>query len=125
MHRIASLLRGRPWVYLYISDHGEYLGHDGIWGRAALGESSLDYHSTGGCRVGMFILTSPELEQLHPHFAAALQQLRAHTALTVGQEHIFHTLLGLFDLRTPYYNPALDLSSPAAQPYTGPRPPSE
>lgn len=122
VHRLINLLQGRPWVYLYISDHGEYLGHDGIWGRGGLGERQRDYHSTSGCRVGMFLLTSPEFEQLHPHFAQALQQLRHNSSLTVGHEHIFHTLLGLFGLRTPYYNPALDLASPAAQPYTGPCP---
>ena len=122
VHRVVRLLQGRPWVYIYISDHGEYLGHDGIWGRAGLGESKRSYHSTSGSRVGMFILSSPEFEQLHPHFAAALQQLQAHSSLLVGQEHIFHTLLGLFDLRTPHYNPALDLTTPTVQPYSGPAP---
>ncbi len=122
IRRVTHLLAGRPWLYLYISDHGEYLGHDGIWGRAALGESGRDYHSTTGCRVAMFFLYSPEFEQLHPHFAQALRSLRSHSHLLVGQEHIFHTLLGLFDLRTPWYNPDLDLSSPSPQPYQGPKP---
>lgn len=122
VHRVTRLLQGRPWIYLYISDHGEYLGHDGIWGRAGLGESKRNYHSTTGCRVGFFILTSPELEQMHPHIAAALHMLQSHTDMVVGQEHIFHTLLGIFDLRTPHYRPELDLSSPQAEPYTGPQP---
>ena len=122
VRRVTHLLRGRPWIYVYISDHGEYLGHDGIWGRAGLGESKRSYHSTTGCRVGMFIITSPELEQVHPHFREALQTLRNHTSMVVAQEHIFHTLLGFFDLRTPFYDPALDLTSPQATPYTGPGP---
>ena len=122
VRRVVQQLQGRPWVYLYISDHGEYLGHDGIWGRAGLGESNRDYHSTTGCRVGMFVLTSPEFEQLHSHFARSLRALAQHRELCVGQEHIFHTLLGLFDLRTPWYNPSLDLTAPQVQPYTGPRP---
>ena len=123
VHRVARVLQGRPWLYLYISDHGEYLGHDGIWGRAALGESGRDYHSTTGCRVGMFFLYSPEFEKVHPHFAEALRTLRSHTSMPVAQEHIFHTMLGIFDLKTPWYNAALDLSSPQAQPYSGPQPP--
>ncbi len=124
--RVTQCLAGRPWLYLYISDHGEYLGHDGIWGRAALGESGRDYHSTTGCRVGMFFLYSEEFEQLHPHFAQALLALKSHSQMLVGQEHIFHTLLGIFDLRTPWYNPNLDLSSDSAEPYcaTAPTPPS-
>ena len=125
VRRVVQQLQGRPWVYLYISDHGEYLGHDGIWGRAGLGESNRDYHSTTGCRVGMFVLSSPEFEQLHPHFAEALHAMAQHREFCVGQEHIFHTLLGLFDLRTPWYNPALDLTGPQVQPYTGPKPEEE
>lgn len=125
VRRVTSLLHGRPWLYLYISDHGEYLGHDGIWGRAALGESGRSYLSTTGCYVGAFILSSPELEALHPHFAGSLRALQSHTNMLIAQEHFFHTLLGFFDLRTPWYNPALDLTAPSPQPYTGPHPEGE
>lgn len=120
--RVTDLLKGRPFVYVYVSDHGEFLGHDGIWGRAALGESKFNYHDTDGCRVGMFVLTSPEFDALNPKFADALQQLRAHTQMTVAHEHIFHTLLGLFGISSPYYNSTLDLTSPEVQPYSGPMP---
>lgn len=122
IRRVVQSLRGRPFIYLYISDHGEYLGHDGIWGRAALGESKFNYHSTSGCRVGMFVLTSPEFQQLNPHFTTALQQMRMNSAKTVGHEHIFHTLLGLFGISTPYYDATLDLCSDKMQPYDGPMP---
>ncbi|MGN0810398.1 MAG: sulfatase-like hydrolase/transferase [Akkermansia muciniphila] len=120
--RVCESLKGRPFVYLYVSDHGEYLGRDGMWGRGALGDKKRDYHSTEGCMVGMFIIISPEFAALNPHFAESLQQLRAHTSMTVAHEHIFHTLLGLFGIRTPYYEEGLDLCSPAARPYDGPRP---
>lgn len=122
VRRVAQLLQGRPWLYVYVSDHGEYLGHDGMWGRAGLGERSDLYHRTTGSRVGMFILPSPELEQLHPHFADALRYLRQHADIPVAHEHIFHTLLGFFDLQTPFYSPDLDLTSPSARPYSGPHP---
>lgn len=122
IRRVAELLRGRPFIYLYVSDHGEFLGHDGIWGRAALGESKYSYHDTDGCRVGMFVLTSPEFDALHPDFAAALERMRSRAQMTVGHEHIFHTLLGLFGISTQFYDPALDLTSPQVQPYTGPMP---
>lgn len=120
--RVAELLKERPFVYLYVSDHGEYLGHDGMWGRAALGEKHVSYHATQGCKVGMFVHYNEAFEKLHPHFAASLQQMRANAGLTVAHEHIFHTLLGLFKLETPFYQPSQDLTSPQAQPYNGPRP---
>lgn len=121
--RVAALLKGRPFVYVYVSDHGEFLGHDGRWGRGFLGQHPGLYHATDGCKVGMFVLYSPEFAALHPHFADALEQLRCNSTLTVAHEHIFHTLLGLFSLKTPYYDKALDLTSPAVQPYAGPHPP--
>lgn len=123
VRRVCKALQGRPFIYVYVSDHGEYLGHDGIWGRAALGESRFAYHDTDGCRVGMFVLTSPEFEALHPHFADSLAKLRAHAAMTVAHEHIFHTLLGLFGISSPFYNHALDLCTPSPEPYSGPKPP--
>ena len=120
--RVAELLHHRPFVYLYVSDHGEYLGHDGMWGRAALGEKHVSYHATGGCRVGMFVLYNDAFARLNPGFADRLQQLRQNAELTVAHEHFFHTLLGLFKLETAYYNPALDLTSSQVQPYEGPKP---
>lgn len=120
--RICTMLSGRPFVYLYVSDHGEYLGQNGIWGRGGLGDSRTPYHETAGSRVGMFVVTSPEFDALHPHVTEAVRQLRNHAALTVGHEHIFHTLLGLFHIQTPYYESALDLCSPQVQPYDGPQP---
>ncbi len=120
--RVAERLEGRPYLYVYVSDHGEYLGHDGIWGRGGLGSSKRDYHSTTGCRVGMFAIASPELLKLHPRFAEAMEQLRAHAGMCIGQEHVFHTLLGFFGIRTPYYDSRLDLANPGVQPYDGPKP---
>lgn len=122
MRRVAALLQGRPFVYLYVSDHGEYLGDDGIWGRAAMGDNTARYHATQGCRVPLLVFCSPEFTALHPHFAQALDSLRAHSSMRVGHEHVFHTLLGLFGIRSPYYNPALDLTAPSAEPYSGPMP---
>lgn len=120
--RVTEAVGNRPWVYVYISDHGEFLGHDGMWGRAALGMGHIPYHSTTGSRVGMFVLPSPQFAALHPHFAQALARLREHRTLTVADEHIFHTLLGLFGIETPHYDPALDLTADSVQPYNGPKP---
>ena len=120
--RVTEVLKDRPFVYFYVSDHGEYLGHDGMWGRAALGEKHISYHATHGCKVGMFVLYNEAFEKLHPHFAEKLQQLRSNSGMLVAHEHFFHTLLGMFHLETPYYNPMLDLCSPQAQPYAGPQP---
>ena len=122
IRRVVELLQGRPFLYVYISDHGEYLGHDGIWGRGALGDAKMNYHHTQGCRVGMFVLASPEFRALHSHFEQSLQCLQQNASLRVGHEHVFHTLLGTFGISSPHYNPALDLSADSPQPYSGPAP---
>ncbi len=119
IRQVVEQLKGRPFVYIYVGDHGEYLGHDGMWGR---GGSADCYHNTSGCHVPLFVIASPEFESLHPHFAEAVKNLRAHADMTVGHEHIYHTLLGIVGIETPYYNAALDLSSANPEPYTGPQP---
>ena len=124
IRRVCHLLKGRPYLYLYVSDHGEYLGENGMWGRAALGARKGLYHETQGSRVGMFALYSPEFQALHPLLAQALNQVKEHRQLVVAHEHIYHTLLGLMGIVTPYYDATLDLSSPRVRPYTGPQPDS-
>ena len=119
---VSEMLKGRPFVYFYVSDHGEVLGDGGKWGRGVFGEEPDLYYKSPACMVGMFVLASPEFCRLHPHFAEAVQQLRAHSNMLVGHEHIFHTLLGLIGIHTPYYDSSLDLCSPDARPYTGPHP---
>ena len=129
---IAEGLGDRPCVYIYVSDHGESLGYDsnGHLGRGWItaqpdAASYLrTFHSNDICVVPLFILTSPEFEKLHPHFAKALAQLQANTGLTTGHGHIFHTILGLFNVQTPHYRAEWDLCSDKVQPYSGPRPDS-
>ncbi len=123
--KITDMLKGRPFIYLYVSDHGEYVGEDGRWFRGGffVTDNTL-YPTTSACRVGMFIIASPEFEALHPHLANAVQNLRKHADMTVGHEHIFHTLLGIFGISSPYYDARLDLSGDNPAPYTGPQPES-
>ena len=71
----------------------------------------------------MFFLYSPEFERLHPHFSGVLTRLRENSRLAVAHEHIFHTLLGIFGLKTPYHDASLDLTTPDVQPYSGMQPP--
>lgn len=121
IQKLTTGLKGKPFIYIYIGDHGEYTGQEGIWNRSEMTDPEKYYASTG-CIVPMLVYASPEFEALHPHFSEALQELRRHSGMTVAHEHLFHTLLGLFGISTPYYDATLDLSSPAAEPYTGPQP---
>lgn len=68
---VCDALEGRPFVYIYISDHGEYLGEDNMWTRGAL-KNYNDYRFSQACIVPFVIAYSPEFENLHPHINAAL-----------------------------------------------------
>ena len=110
-------LRGKPYLYIYVSDHGEPVGENNEWTRG-----NPNFHRWQWCKVPLIVIASPEFERLHPHFAEALAQLRAHAAMPCAHENIFHTLLGIFGISTSYYNAEHDLSSPQCKPYTGPHP---
>lgn len=117
---IAEYLKGKPFIYIYISDHGEYLGDHGYWQRSQVPFSQFHQHEP--CKVPFIIYASPELEAAHPHFKAALEQLRKNQHISTAHEHVFHTILGIMSIETPYYDQKLDLSTDAVVPYTGPHP---
>lgn len=122
---IRRLLTGlerehRPFLYVYVSDHGEYVGDDG--GRWERGMVKEDYYQTHGCLVPLLVVASPEFEALHPHFREALENLRANRAVPASQDNIIHTLLGVFGISHKSYDPAYDLSSRQVRPYSGEQP---
>lgn len=120
IQKLLDSLQGRPYIYIYMSDHGEYVGEEGYWTRGNAPHSI--YHKERACLVPFFIIASPEFETIHPYFKRALENLRKNHHFVTGQEHLFHTVLGIFGIQTPFYDRTLDLSSSDPQPYTGPGP---
>lgn len=96
VHRVLKQLEGRPYVYVYVSDHGEYLGdYNGTWGRGRATTERDFFFRSQGAGVCAFAIASPEYERLNPQFAQAVEALKKSRRLTIGHEHFFHTLLGL------------------------------
>lgn len=118
IRRLLTQLKGRPFLYVYMSDHGDYLGDDGYWTRGSI-ESADVYHATSGCLVPFFVIASPEFEALNPRYKEALEQLRSHQGMRTAHEHLFHTLLGIFCIKTKDYDSSLDLSSQEVKSYNG------
>lgn len=117
---IANHLKGQPFIYIFVSDHGEYLGDNGYWQRSQV--PFAQYHQHEPCKVPFFIYASPEFEQKHPHFKKAMEQLRKNQHLSTAHEHVFHTVLGIMGIETPYYDITLDLTKSGVVPYSGPHP---
>ena len=121
IRRLVEGLGNRPFVYVYVSDHGEFVGDDGgLWDRGWM--TGGNYCSTNGCLVPLLVIASPEFEALHPHFREAMERLRANHAVTASQDNVFHTLLGIFGISHKSYDPAYDLSSDQVKLFTGEQP---
>ena len=94
---------------IYVSDHGE-----------SLGENNLFLH-------GIPYAIAPEVQKRVPMvmwFSAGFAQgsgvdaacLAARAAQPVTHDHLFHTVLGLMDVRTALHEPAWDLTAACRKP---------
>lgn len=90
---------------VYVADHGE-----------SLGEKNLYLH-------GLPYLVAPDVQKqvpwitwLSPAYAArsrmTLACLRAEADLPMSHDNYFHSVLGLLDIQTQVYQPALDIYAP-------------
>ena len=87
---------------LYLSDHGESLGENGLY------LHGLPYAIAPEVQlqVPMLLWLSEGLARQHRIDPACLRQRAAQPA---SHDHLFHSLLGLMDVTTALYEPALDL----------------
>lgn len=92
-------------VMLYTSDHGEDIFDDE---RNQFLHAS-PYPTYYQLHVPLLIWTSPVYAALH---SLECEQLAAHCDVPTSSHCIFHTLLGIGGLRTPYRNDSLSLASP-------------
>lgn len=92
---------------IYVSDHGESLGEKGLFLHGLPYAIAPDVQK----RVPMVLWASRGLEQ-----AAGLQpgclmpHWRGRSAELLSHDHLFHTVLGLLDVRTGLQEPTLDLT---------------
>lgn len=109
-------LGNRPFVYIFVSDHGINLGENGVFGRAGNAMRSATVRN-----VPLLIYVSDAFRECFPQLAENLARNR-ECFPTVSQEYVFHTILGLAGIRTelpagtPFrgYCAELDLSSAEA-----------
>lgn len=92
-------------VMLYMSDHGESLGENGIY----LHGTPYFFAPDGQTHIPFIAWLSPEFQQ---DTDLGLDGLREKTADPYSHDNLFHTVLGLFDIRTDAYQPDLDVFAP-------------
>jgi lipid A ethanolaminephosphotransferase len=86
---------------IYMSDHGESLGENGLYLHGlpyALAPAEQTH-------IPMVSWLSPGLQKRSGASAACL---KTHAAEPVSHDNLFHTVLGLMDVQTQAYKPALD-----------------
>ena len=96
-------------VVLFVSDHGESLGENGLYLHGLPYAIAPDVQK----QVPMLMWFSPGLSGADlPDLACLRQRALAPAA----HDHLFHTLLGLLDVQTRLYEPAWDLLQPCRKP---------
>lgn len=100
-------LKNTSSAYLYVSDHGESLGEDGIY----LHGTPYSIAPEQQFKVPFFVWMSPSfIEQKH----ISVDKLRAREQST--QANVFHSVMGAFDMNSEIYNKDLDMFRAASQP---------
>ena len=92
---------------LYVSDHGESLGENGLY----LHGVPYAFAPEQQTRVPMVTWLSAGLQQ---RIGVRADCLRDKAARPLSHDHIFHSVLGLMDVQTAVRQPALDLYAPCA-----------
>jgi lipid A ethanolaminephosphotransferase len=94
----------RDAAMLYVSDHGESLGENGLFLHGIPNAIAPDVQT----RVPMVLWLSPGYARSFATSPACIAE-RAQRPAT--HDHLFHTLLGMLDIRTTAYTAAMDLAA--------------
>ena len=101
--RVIDLLKqmkGVPATLLYISDHGESLGEQGLYLHGTPMALAPDVQK----EVPFLVWMSEEFQRRHRIDAATLARSTTHS-----QGQVFHSVMGAFDMRSSIYRPQLDI----------------
>ncbi|MBC7600590.1 MAG: sulfatase-like hydrolase/transferase, partial [Polaromonas sp.] len=90
---------------LYVSDHGESLGEGGLYLHGMPYAIAPEVQT----RVPLVMWLSPGFRG---SFSINQDCLRKNAGDALSHDKLFHSLLGVLDVKTQAYNPALDLFAP-------------
>jgi lipid A ethanolaminephosphotransferase len=94
---------------LYVSDHGESLGENGLY-LHGLPDWLAPEEQT---HVPMLFWAAPEF---YASYRLDRELLDGARGAAYSHDHLFHTLLGFFDVETAVYEPGLDVFAPCRKP---------
>ena len=91
-------------VLMYVSDHGESLGENGLYLHSAPYVMAPDEQT----HVPVFLWADT---QTYAALGVDKKCLKEHTKDLISHDNVFHTLLGLGGIKAAEYNPLLDLTA--------------
>ena len=97
---------------LYVSDHGESLGENGLY----LHGVPQSIAPAVQREVPFVVWLSAAFRR---NFHVSDRCLREHASQPVSHDNLFHSLLGVLDIQTRAYDPAMDLFAPCREPTAG------
>ena len=105
LHKLVSMTDSIPTAILYTSDHGENIFDDD----RHLFLHASPHPSAYELQVPLIISLSPKYREAHPDIEVAL---RSNETKPVGSNaSVFHTMLDLAGIRSPYYRDSLSLAN--------------
>jgi len=104
IRQLASHADAVDSALLYVSDHGESLGESGLFLHGMPNAIAPDVQA----KVPMVMWMS---DGFRSHTGLSDGCLQARSARAASHDHVFHTVLGLLDVRTSLYESAFDLSA--------------
>lgn len=109
LSRVIDFLAGAQERYdtamVYMSDHGESLGEGGLYLHGMPYAIAPDVQT----HVPLVAWLSPSFQR---DFQVDMQCMGTRAAAPVSHDYLFHSVLGLLDVATQAYSPALDLFRP-------------
>lgn len=100
--RLLAEQRGRDTALIYLSDHGESLGENGLFLHGVPYAIAPDTQT----RVPLLVWLSPQFAVNRGVDMSCMRQL---SSAAVSQDNLFHSVLGLMQVHTPEYDASLDL----------------
>ncbi len=111
-----NLIRNENAVYIFVGDHGEMLGENGIWGRP--------FKEEGVRHVLFFVWCSEKFKTENPAIWKTLVENQRRLEI-ISHDFVYNSILHLFSLKTPFYDEKSDLFSESAEAFPTEMPEAE
>ncbi|EKO3734625.1 sulfatase-like hydrolase/transferase, partial [Vibrio metschnikovii] len=102
--KLKALQKNYHTALIYVSDHGESLGENGVFLHGMPYRFAPEYQT----KVPLMVWMSPSFQKIKNINYDCLQQSAKKTGI-YSHDNIFHSLLGIMDVNTDVYQPELDI----------------